>query len=73
MSTDWMWCHENPKAAAAKIDMLREALAAAVDALETLRRGHGAEVSGLCFPALNVGRDALENRVQARPTAKLPR
>lgn len=47
-------------AALAEIERLRVALTATVDALETLRRGHGAEVSALCFPALNIGRAALE-------------
>jgi len=29
------------------------------DALEALRRGHGVEVSSLCYPALNTVREAL--------------
>lgn len=32
--TDWMWCMENPKEAAAEIDKLRAALLVAKDALE---------------------------------------
>lgn len=39
-------------------ERLREALFAAEDALDTLRRGHGVEVSTLCYPALNLVRDA---------------
>lgn len=41
-------------------ERLRAALAETVGALEVLRRGHGAVVSELCFPALNIGRTALE-------------
>lgn len=37
---------------------LRDALFAAEDALDTLRRGHGGDVSCLCYPALNLVRDA---------------
>lgn len=36
------------------------ALAEAAEALEQLRRGHGTEVSALCYPALNTVRAALE-------------
>lgn len=42
-----------------EIDRLRAALRSTVDALEALRRGHGSVVSGLCYPALNIGREAL--------------
>lgn len=45
---------------AERADDLVDALRQAVNALERLRRGHGAVVSGLCYPALNVGRDILE-------------
>lgn len=36
-----------------------EALKQAEDALSTLRRGYGVEVSAACYPALNSVRDAL--------------
>jgi len=39
----------------------RPALEAALDSLESLRRGHGVEVSALCYPAVNLVRDALAN------------
>lgn len=39
---------------------LHAALQAAIDSLEVLRRGYGTEVSGHCYPALNVGREALD-------------
>lgn len=38
---------------------LLEALQAATDALEILRRGHGVVVSEACYPALNIGRRAI--------------
>lgn len=38
---------------------MHEALVAAQDSLESLRRGHGTEVSSLCFPALNLVREAV--------------
>jgi hypothetical protein len=39
---------------------LYAALCEAENALDILRRGHGVEVSGLCYPALNSVRDALQ-------------
>lgn len=33
MPTDWMWAYENPKRAAAEIDLLGDALRGLVDAL----------------------------------------
>src|SRR5688500_10760034 len=52
------------RAAKAEIERLRAALHETVTALEALRRGHGAVVSGLCFPALNIGREALDGLVE---------
>lgn len=39
--------------------IMLKALEAAQDALETLRRGHGVDVSTACYPALNLVRDAV--------------
>lgn len=39
--------------------MMYAALHAAQDSLEVLRRGHGVEVSSVCYPALNLVRDVL--------------
>lgn len=39
---------------------LLEALRETTDALECLRRGHGVEVSSMCYPALNNARKVLE-------------
>lgn len=57
--------------------VVRRAIFEAQDALESLRRFHGAEVSGLCYPALNTVRDAaavylcLDAGIEARdPAAK---
>lgn len=43
---------------AAAPDLL-DALQAATEVLEILRRGHGVEVSEACYPALNDCRDAI--------------
>ena len=43
----------------ARQQVMYAALLAAQDALETLRRGHGVEVGSLCYPALNLVRDAV--------------
>ena len=40
--------------------LLIRAACEAEDALESLRRGHGAAVGGLCYPAMNTVRDAIE-------------
>lgn len=50
--------HANVTLIAAAPDML-DALRQAEDALDALRRGYGAVVSGLCYPALNSVRDAI--------------
>lgn len=42
----------------ARQQVMLAALRAAQDALETLRRGHGVDVSAACYPALNLVRDA---------------
>lgn len=39
-------------------EVVRVALQQAEEALDVLRRGHGAEVSGACYPALNTIREA---------------
>lgn len=59
------WCATLREAAAALTALAREkeamheALVASRDALEVLRRGHGADVSAACFPALNLVRACL--------------
>ncbi len=50
--------YANTRLIAAAPDLL-EALQAAADALEVLRRGHGVEVSTACYPALNLCRAAI--------------
>lgn len=39
--------------------LVTRALTEAEDALERLRRGHGVEVSGICYPAMNTVREAV--------------
>lgn len=57
VQANWRWCQDEARVAieAFPIDALRQT----VDALEMLRRGHGAEVSAACYPALNSGRYAI--------------
>lgn len=43
-----------------EFDLLKRALFEAEDALESLRRCHGAAVSALCYPAVNTVREACE-------------
>jgi len=47
--------------ARAAIGVVREPLFAAEDALEALRRCHGLDVTALCYPAVNLVRDACDS------------
>lgn len=54
----------NARLIAAAPDLL-EALQAATEVLEILRRGHGVQVSEACFPVLNDCRDTIDKATGA--------
>lgn len=56
-----------PEEIALSAGKLREALVETTDVLECLRRGHGAEISAACYPALNNARDALARTSPGAP------
>ena len=53
------------------LELIRRALDEAYDSLGALRRGHGLDVSELCYPARNTVGEALRHleRVQPRDSS----
>ncbi len=55
------------EAAEAEASVLLTVLKECTDVLETLRRGHGVDVSAACYPALNNARTVIEKHAAGAP------